>query len=94
MTAIGGPEGIRTPDLLHAMEALFQLRYRPMPWIVHWYIAAIDLLSIVRCNGRPDVCYVSSLLLYLLIQICCIQNVLHVLHIHTHCSQVSSVKFL
>ena len=26
----GGPEGIRTPDLFHAMEALSQLRYRPM----------------------------------------------------------------
>jgi hypothetical protein len=25
----GGPEGIRTPDLLHAMEALYQLRYKP-----------------------------------------------------------------
>jgi hypothetical protein len=24
-----GPEGARTPDLLHAMEALSQLRYRP-----------------------------------------------------------------
>jgi hypothetical protein len=27
---IGGPEGARTPDLIHAMDALFQLRYRPM----------------------------------------------------------------
>jgi hypothetical protein len=26
----GGPEGIRTPDLIHAMDALSQLRYRPM----------------------------------------------------------------
>jgi hypothetical protein len=26
---IGGPEGARTPDLIHAMDALFQLRYRP-----------------------------------------------------------------
>ena len=26
----GGPEGARTPDLIHAMDALFQLRYRPM----------------------------------------------------------------
>ncbi len=26
---LGGPEGIRTPDLLHAMEALYQLRYKP-----------------------------------------------------------------
>jgi hypothetical protein len=25
----GGPEGARTPDLIHAMDALFQLRYRP-----------------------------------------------------------------
>jgi hypothetical protein len=25
-----GPEGARTPDLIHAMDALFQLRYRPM----------------------------------------------------------------
>jgi hypothetical protein len=28
-TLIGGPEGARTPDLIHAMDALFQLRYRP-----------------------------------------------------------------
>jgi hypothetical protein len=27
---LGGPEGARTPDLIHAMDALFQLRYRPM----------------------------------------------------------------
>jgi hypothetical protein len=30
MQKLGGPEGIRTPDLLHAMEALSQLRYRPI----------------------------------------------------------------
>ena len=27
---MGGPEGARTPDLIHAMDALSQLRYRPM----------------------------------------------------------------
>ena len=27
---VGGPEGDRTPDLLHAMQALSQLSYRPM----------------------------------------------------------------
>src|SRR5205823_13831057 len=27
---IGGPEGARTPDLIHAIDALSQLRYRPM----------------------------------------------------------------
>jgi hypothetical protein len=26
----GGPEEARTPDLIHAMDALFQLRYRPI----------------------------------------------------------------
>jgi hypothetical protein len=26
----GGPEGTRTPDLLHAIETLSQLRYRPI----------------------------------------------------------------
>jgi hypothetical protein len=26
----GGPEETRTPDLLHAMEALYQLSYRPV----------------------------------------------------------------
>src|SRR5947209_5117297 len=25
----GGPEGARTPDLIHAIDALSQLRYRP-----------------------------------------------------------------
>ena len=28
--AFSGPEGTRTPDLLHAMEALYQLRYKPV----------------------------------------------------------------
>ena len=28
-TLIGGPEGIRTLDLFHAMEARSQLRHRP-----------------------------------------------------------------
>jgi hypothetical protein len=27
---MGGPEGARTPDLIHAMDALSQLRYRPI----------------------------------------------------------------
>ncbi len=30
LDAYGGPEGARTPDLIHAMDALFQLRYRPI----------------------------------------------------------------
>ena len=30
---IGGPEGARTPDLIHAMDALSQLRYRPMLFV-------------------------------------------------------------
>ena len=29
-TEISGPEGIRTPDLLSAIEARSQLRYRPV----------------------------------------------------------------
>src|SRR5690349_18017199 len=29
-TALGGAMGIRTPDLLHAMEARYQLRYSPL----------------------------------------------------------------
>ena len=28
----GGAEGIRTPDLLNAIEALSQLSYSPSPW--------------------------------------------------------------
>ena len=28
----GGARGARTPDLLHAMQALFQLSYGPAPW--------------------------------------------------------------
>ena len=27
---LGGPEGIRTPDLLHAMQTRSQLRHRPV----------------------------------------------------------------
>jgi hypothetical protein len=27
-----GARGARTPDLLHAMQALFQLSYGPAPW--------------------------------------------------------------
>src|SRR5947199_10157560 len=30
LTRLGGPEGTRTPDLLHAIETLYQLRYRPI----------------------------------------------------------------
>ncbi len=41
----GGPEGARTPDLIHAMDALFQLRYRPM------YVLSYAL--ILRDIGRP-----------------------------------------
>jgi hypothetical protein len=29
---LGGARGARTPDLLHAMQALFQLSYGPAPW--------------------------------------------------------------
>jgi hypothetical protein len=25
-------------------------------YLMNWYIAVIDLLSIVRYNGRPDAC--------------------------------------
>ena len=31
---IGGDEGDRTPDLLHAMQALSQLSYAPMHFII------------------------------------------------------------
>ena len=31
-TAPGGARGARTPDLLHAMQALFQLSYGPASW--------------------------------------------------------------
>src|SRR5690348_15949694 len=34
----GGPEGTRTPDLLHAMQTRSQLRHRPM--YVYAYLAA------------------------------------------------------
>ena len=30
MLMFGGPEGIRTPDLLDANEARYQLRHRPV----------------------------------------------------------------
>src|SRR5208337_3331925 len=29
---LGGPKGARTPDLIHAMDALSQLSYRPKTW--------------------------------------------------------------
>ncbi len=32
----GGPMGIRTPDLFHAMEALYQLSYWPILFIKKW----------------------------------------------------------
>jgi len=54
MTVTGGPEETRTPDLLHAMEALYQLRYRPMTFLViNWYITVIDLLSMNAITGAP-----------------------------------------
>ncbi len=48
---VGGPEGIRTPDLLHAMEARFQLRYRPMH-ATEFLASVVDAHSLVRANGR------------------------------------------
>ena len=39
----GGPEGIRTPDLLSAIEARSQLRYRPVD-------KAMDIL--LEADGR------------------------------------------
>jgi hypothetical protein len=44
---IGGPEGTRTPDLLHAIETLSQLRYRPM-----FCIDAIAILVLANSTRR------------------------------------------
>ena len=41
-----GPEETRTPDLLHAMEALYQLSYRPKI-AIGFIIATIHIKSII-----------------------------------------------
>ena len=48
----GGPEGIRTPDLLSAIEARSQLRYRPM-------IKAFGILIEGQMNVKQRISYDS-----------------------------------
>ena len=57
----GGPEGTRTPDLLHAMETLSQLRYRPK----HRGKASLvrytwNLLSTDAITGKPGKHYFEA----------------------------------
>ena len=64
------------------MEALSQLRYRPISVKVLVLILSVIYL-IVRCNGRPDKCSVLvEVPLYYLVAV------------HTYCSQASSVDGL
>ena len=48
----GGPEGARTPDLIHAMDALFQLRYRPI-LVAVLRLRVIDVHSLYAITGVP-----------------------------------------
>jgi hypothetical protein len=57
LAALGGPEGTRTPDLLHAMEALYQLRYKPISKCLLDKATDQNLLLSIRDNGRSDKCY-------------------------------------
>ena len=50
----GGPEGARTPDLIHAMDALSQLRYRPMRIDFSGMSSSIDWCnSLYAITGVP-----------------------------------------
>lgn len=39
-----GPEETRTPDLLHAMEALYQLSYRPFLFFLYQLIIPVFIV--------------------------------------------------
>jgi hypothetical protein len=45
----GGARGARTPDLLHAMQALFQLSYGPAPWY-RAYAGRREWLPVTDCS--------------------------------------------
>ena len=73
-----GPEGARTPDLIHAMDALSQLRYRPIYGVCPvcaWYAL------IVAITGFPTGA----------IPCCAAMYRLHPHRIRSYCSQASSV---
>ena len=48
MVTLGGAEGIRTPDLLRAREALSQLSYSPtVNYCIKYWVVAKDLSFLV-----------------------------------------------
>jgi hypothetical protein len=65
LAVLGGPEETRTPDLLHAMEALYQLRYKPISSMLTGYATDQNLLLSIRDNGRSDKCYSQTSHLWL-----------------------------
>jgi hypothetical protein len=54
-----GPEETRTPDLLHAMEALYQLSYRPESYLPIIPISGHSSMrwNIERCHGGENPLY-------------------------------------
>jgi hypothetical protein len=49
---LGGAEGTRTPDLLHAMQALFRLSYSPTTKIM-LAEAQLEPQDALRCGTLP-----------------------------------------
>jgi hypothetical protein len=51
---MGGPEETRTPDLLHAMEALYQLRYKPIALTRYDYTLSLRHFQAFLPSGQEQ----------------------------------------
>ena len=52
---LGGAEGIRTPGLLVANEARYQLRHSPMPYSYGVAPTVLQRRTVARCYRRLDI---------------------------------------
>ena len=62
----GGAKGIRTPDLLNAIQTRYQLRHNPEPIRTYYHIFRFSA-SICGVNSKNIVCRASVRILVVLI---------------------------